>query len=128
MLNLSIALAYIHHSLKRQSDNRHYFIMQGLHFLFKYYDIRKAAPKPEQRQEAEYNVGRTFHLIGLNHLAVPYYERTLQVAAEAQVNGNIASAPDLKFTRDAAYNLRTMYAMTGNMGLAGEVTQKWLSI
>jgi general transcription factor 3C polypeptide 3 (transcription factor C subunit 4) len=64
MINLSIGLSYIHLSLKRQTENRHFQIMQGFSFLFRYYDIRKESPKPEERQEAEYNVARAYHMLG----------------------------------------------------------------
>ncbi|TAQ84390.1 hypothetical protein B7494_g7286 [Chlorociboria aeruginascens] len=38
IINLTIGLAYIHHALQRQAENRQHLILQGLTFLFRYYD------------------------------------------------------------------------------------------
>ncbi len=64
MINMFIGLSYIHYALKRQSANRQYYIMQGLSFLFIYYDLRQKSGVLQEKQEAEYNVARTFHLLG----------------------------------------------------------------
>jgi general transcription factor 3C polypeptide 3 (transcription factor C subunit 4) len=64
MINLTIGLSYIQLSLKRQTENRHFQIMQGFGFLFRYYDIRKKSPHPAERQEAEYNIARAYHMLG----------------------------------------------------------------
>lgn len=39
----------------------------------------------ERNQEAEYNLGRAFHELGLYHLAVPHYERCLELPSLQQV-------------------------------------------
>jgi general transcription factor 3C polypeptide 3 (transcription factor C subunit 4) len=120
MINLSIGLAYIHYGLKRQSENRQFHIMQGLTCLFRYYNSRKDSPRVEERQEAHYNIARTYHMLGLTHLALPYYMKALQ-----EVNReSLTTREDL--VRDAAYNLHTLCAMGGNFGIARSITQSWL--
>ena len=123
MVNLSLGLAYIQHALKRQSDNRQHGILQGLTFLHNYYESRRESTHFEERQEAHYNMGRTYHLLGLVHLAIPYYQKVLDGIKEEDQE----SAQE-ELVTDAAYNLQTIYALSGNMELAEHVTNKWLVI
>jgi general transcription factor 3C polypeptide 3 (transcription factor C subunit 4) len=122
MINLSISLAYVQSALKRQSGNRQSLIMQGLTFLFRYYEKRRASKQVEERQEAHYNVARTYHTVGLTHLALPYYSKVLE---EVDENGE-KGREDL--IHDTAFNLQSLYAMSGNMDLAKIITDTWLVI
>jgi general transcription factor 3C polypeptide 3 (transcription factor C subunit 4) len=79
---LSTALAYIHWALKRQAGNRHYLILQGSFFLQKYLSIRSNSTHIEEKIEAEFNVGRAWHMLSLNDLAVSHYEKVLQLGRE----------------------------------------------
>jgi general transcription factor 3C polypeptide 3 (transcription factor C subunit 4) len=99
---LPIALCYIHHALKRQADNRHYLILQGLSFMSLYrkvrcqkkvdQDVNKDANEQTQtdisllseRQEVEFNYGRVYHSLGLLHQAIPCYERALELGDQIQ--------------------------------------------
>ncbi|KAL2840316.1 hypothetical protein BJX68DRAFT_187224 [Aspergillus pseudodeflectus] len=82
---LSIALCYIHHSMKRQSENRHYHIMQGLSFMSEYRRIReRPGSLPVERQEMEFNFARVWHTLGLAHLAVEGYQRVLDLGKQIQ--------------------------------------------
>ncbi len=121
MINLSIGLGYVHYGLKRQSENRQFHLMQGLGFLFRYYESRHVSQTIEERQEAHYNIARTYHMLGLAHLAVPYYLKVLE-----EVQDSIVTREDI--VRDAAYNLQNVYAMTGNFEMARFVTAKWLVV
>jgi general transcription factor 3C polypeptide 3 (transcription factor C subunit 4) len=121
MINLSLGLGYIHYGLKRQSENRQFHLMQGLAFLFKYYESRHNSPKVEERQEAHYNIARSYQMLGLAHLAIPYYLRVLE-----EVQDSVITREDL--VRDAAYNLQNVYSMSGNLEMARFVTAKWLVI
>jgi general transcription factor 3C polypeptide 3 (transcription factor C subunit 4) len=125
MIHMSMALGYIHYGLKRQSENRQYHIMQGLSFLYKYYDSRKESAWVEERQEAHYNIARAYHMLGLTHLALPFYTKVLQ-EMQSETSATSATAEDL--VRDAAYNLQTLYAMGGNFGVAKAITEDWLVI
>lgn len=87
-----------------------------------YYETRKKSTKVEERQEAHYNVGRLYHLLGLIHLAIPYYSLVLEEAEQSIATESLRE--DLQV--DAAYNLQTIYTTVGNTTLAQAVTEKWL--
>lgn len=103
-INLCIALSYIQMGMKRQSVNRHWQVYQGLAFLDRYTDIRRresssgdggqeeGTKEAVVLQEVEYNRGRVFHLLGLTHLAVPAYERCLELAEEMERDKATAGA------------------------------------
>ena len=123
MINLSIGLAYVHLALKRQNDNRQQNIIQGTTFLFRYYNSRRNSVHSEERQEAHFNMARTYHMLGLTHFAVPYYEKVFEGSRGATAN------PDREdLVVDAAYNLQTLYATSGNPELAEYIIKKWLII
>lgn len=44
-----IGLAYIHRSMQRQSENRHMTLLQGMTFLFDYYDMQCGTPNENGR-------------------------------------------------------------------------------
>ncbi|KAJ9283436.1 hypothetical protein DTO027B5_6152 [Paecilomyces variotii] len=161
---LSIALCYINHSMKRQSENRHYLIMQGLSFMQEYRRVReKEGTLIQERQEMEFNFARVYHSLGLAHLAVEGYKRVLTIGEqirsmqapskpehqpepsedhdvamedEAETNGTTTprrhDQPDRKniedFSSEAAMALQTIYALSGDLLAAKEVTEKWLVI
>ncbi|KAI9821550.1 MAG: transcription factor TFIIIC subunit tfc4 [Phylliscum demangeonii] len=138
MVILFIALSYLHCALKRQSSNRHHLIVQGLSFLYDYHRLRSESSDLVERQEAEYNVGRAYHTMGLTHLAMPYYEKVLQLsrsqprhssaelAADATTPTKSAAASD-DFVLDAAFNLQHIYMAGGNLDQARAVTQEYLA-
>lgn len=124
MINLSLALGYIHHSIKRQAENRHHLIMQGFAFLFAYYNLRCASKSALERQEANFNVARVFHMLGLIHLGVQYYLECLEIGRHVQhiVAGYVIE----DFTREAAYTLQGLWIASGDVDKARDVTEKWL--
>lgn len=126
MINLSLALGYLHHALKRQSENRHYLIMQGLSFLFTYHDIRHGSPAVSERQEADYNVARAFHMLGLTHLAIPYYEQCLVLGELVPETSPTSSGEN--FALEAAAALQGIRATSGDSLMARAVTEKWLVV
>lgn len=124
MIKLNIGLAYIHHALKRQTDNRQYSILQGLSFMLSYYESRIDSIHVEERQEAHYNMARAYHMLGLVHLATPFYQKVLKEISEIS-----AKQPMLEeLVLDTAYNLQAIYAASGNVKLAEDVTRRWLVI
>ena len=126
MINFSIALSYIHHAVKRQADNRHHLITQGFAFLSTYYHIRCHSGDACGRQEAEYNIARAYHLLGLTHLAIPYYQRCLSLSKAAQVNHLEGYTDD--FSREAAFALQGLWATSGHHEKARQLTKDWLVI
>lgn len=100
--------------------------MQGLAFLTAYYQGRQEAGSVSQRQEAEFNVGRTYHAIGLLHLSVPYYERCLKLGE--LVGKEDGDDPANNFVTEAALALQSHWAASGDMLRAREITHRYLVI
>ncbi|OQO01676.1 hypothetical protein B0A48_12713 [Cryoendolithus antarcticus] len=145
-VNLSIATIYIGGAMKRQTMNRQYEIQQGLSFLYRYYDLRvSSSTQSLHKQEAEYNVARFWHALGLSHLAVPGYERALALSVKVQEEklqgrearrelaelgeGEMHGDDGLDkedFAMEAAFALQSLYAFSGNLGAARRVTEEWL--
>jgi general transcription factor 3C polypeptide 3 (transcription factor C subunit 4) len=124
MIKLSLALGYLHYALKRQADNRHHILMQGFAMLLEYYDDRNHSSSASERQEAEYNVAHAYHLLGLTHLAIPYYERCLDLSTAVQTGPPDRQQDDFAF--EAAVNLQGLWAASGNVKKARDITEKWL--
>lgn len=139
-VNLSIATMWIQNSMKRQTPNRQYGIHQGLAYLFRYYDLRIASGRSCHIQEAEFNVARMWHYLGLSHLALPAYEKVLALSEDVQEEARSKKGMEADgtkefgdvvvedFAQEAAFALQGMYALTGNDAAARSVTEKWLVI
>lgn len=121
MVNLSIALSYFHHAFKRQSDSRHHLITQGFAFLSTYYGLRQSSTAVCERQEADYNVARAFHMLGLTHLAIPHYERCLAYSGDSGRHDHAEG-----FAREAAFALQSLWALGGECGRARQLSETWL--
>ncbi|KAF2087223.1 hypothetical protein K490DRAFT_42833 [Saccharata proteae CBS 121410] len=131
LLNLSIATSFVMQSFKRQSENRQYQIQQGLRFLYRYYKLRSKDNIAILVQEAEFNVARLWHSLGLIHLALPHYERVLALSERVQAEGHkvcgengLGKAED--FAVEAAFAMQTYLAMSDNFSAAREITEKWM--
>lgn len=118
MISLSVGLGYIHHALKRQADNRQYLIMQGFACVFEFCHS-KLSGTPEEKREAFFGVARTFHMLGLHHLALEWYRKVIGADASDGVEprGN-ASSRDVIL--NAAYN---EYALLISSGSVDELEQ-----
>lgn len=116
---LSIGLAYIHHALKRQADNRQNLAIQGLTFVLEYYALRKDSMVAEERQEAHFNLARVYQILGLTHLALPYYLRVLD-------ESDIAADSREDLVIDTAYNLQLIYTTAGNQKAVRDITNRYL--
>lgn len=80
-------------------------------FLFIYYESRVQSIHIEERQEAHYNIARVYHMLGLSHLAIPYYSLVLK-----QVPGHEGTLRE-DLVINAAYNLQSIYSMAGNLAM-----------
>ncbi|KAJ9647225.1 transcription factor TFIIIC subunit tfc4 [Coniosporium tulheliwenetii] len=131
-LNLSIAVAYVHHALKRTAENRQYQIQQGIAFLFRYHELRTKDNIAVHCQEAEFNVGRMWHTLGLNNLALQSYEKCLQLSDRVRKEPRQAfdeAQEDVEdFATEAAYAIQNILAANEDFLDAREVTKKWLII
>ncbi|CAK3964241.1 Transcription factor tau subunit sfc4 [Lecanosticta acicola] len=129
-INLSIAAMWVQVSMKRQTENRQHGITQGLAFLYRYYDLRTASGKASHIQEAEYNTARMWHYLGLNHLAVPAYEKVLalseKVREENRIEGGSLELDAEDYATEAAFALQGIFALTGNLEAAHRIGERWL--
>lgn len=118
LLNLSIAVAFAQHALKRQSENRLAQIQIGISFLKRYKTLRENQDfgnlerkgKTQMKNtyaisddavngnnglsisiikcEIDFNEGRFWHMLGLMHLAISAYERCLEAGRACETNDN----------------------------------------
>jgi general transcription factor 3C polypeptide 3 (transcription factor C subunit 4) len=130
--------------------------MQGLSFMHEYRRVReKPGTLLTERQEMEFNFARVYHSLGLAHLAVEGYERVLKLGEEIKLelhqqslqtaapatDGDVVMSDDDQetpsptfspliedFSREAAYALQCIYALSGDPKTAKAVTEKWLII
>ena len=100
--------------------------MQGFAFLFEYHDRRQDEGGISEKQEAAYNVARAFHMLGLTHLATPYYQQCLNFSEIVQHQYAGSGVED--FAQEAAFALQGIWATNGNEEKALEVTERWLQL
>ncbi|KAG7816932.1 hypothetical protein KL928_004396 [Ogataea angusta] len=112
-----MGLANLHRSMQRQTINKNFQIIQGLSFMLEYAQLRRAGGGYEM--EINYNLGRTFNLLGLNTLALQFYEQVLLLDEPDD-------AYNLKY--EAAYNSYLIYCYNGNFKLAEELMDKYLCV
>ena len=125
MILLSVGQCYIHYALKRQSENRQYLLIQGFVFLHRYYDLKVASADAAERQEAHYNMARSYHAIGIPHLAAEFYQRVLRDIpddSEPDVLGN----SDL--SQEAAYNLQQICWAGGDLDAVKALSERYLTL
>ncbi|KAI1310980.1 hypothetical protein F5Y03DRAFT_344639 [Xylaria venustula] len=123
MILLSVGQCYIHYALKRQSENRQYLLIQGFVFLHRYYDLKASSAEAAERQEAHYNMARSYHAVGIPHLAAEFYQRVLRDTlddSEPSVLGN----NDL--SREAAYNLQQICWAGGDLQAVKSLGERYL--
>ncbi|KAI9728404.1 MAG: transcription factor TFIIIC subunit tfc4 [Chrysothrix sp. TS-e1954] len=153
---LSISTAYAQNAFKRQTDNRHYHIMQGIAFFEKYRDARlgdlgqfrgkkKRWLQSHREAEIHFNEGRMYHLLGLPQLASPAYERCLAIGDQGfdehdgDADGDWGMVDEQEkqddgcelgvrthFQMEAALALQNLLASGGDMVAARRVTEKYL--
>ncbi|KAL6942751.1 hypothetical protein ACO0RG_001712 [Hanseniaspora osmophila] len=116
IFNLSVGLAYLHRSMQRLTPSRNFQILYGFHYLYQYYQIRSENFTEIEEQEADYNLARSFHFLGLNTPAVRYYYRVLN------------NYKDERLKRHAAFNLIQIFNQSESAELAEEIMEKYLSV
>ena len=129
MLNLCIGTSYLGLAIKRQSSNRQFQIQQGLTFIKHYYELRQKSDKLLHHQEAEFNMATVWHSLGLFHLAMPAFEKCIQIGEliQREVRDEQKTAGEVEdFTAEAALAIRSIMAFNGEYGTAQEITRKHL--
>lgn len=113
-----LALANLHRSVQRKTLNTNFQILQGMTFMLEYIKAKDQS-NPYNVMEAYYNLGRSFNLLGLDHIAIGFYEKVLDIEVEDP-------AYDLK--REAAHNLCTIYNLNKNFRQAELIMDQYLVI
>ncbi|GAA5873300.1 hypothetical protein JCM3774_005935 [Rhodotorula dairenensis] len=122
LINLTLATAYIQRAMTRKTDNRQHQIAQAFAFLDQYRRLRGTSP------ETEYNLARAFHHIGLQSHAIKHYEAVLDmISRDDQMPVEDETRIESNLSKAAAYNLVTLYSMSGVPELARAVAETWLS-
>ncbi|KAI1431161.1 hypothetical protein GGR50DRAFT_689933 [Xylaria sp. CBS 124048] len=125
MILLSVGQCYIHYALKRQSENRQYLLIQGFLFLHRYYDLKVASADASERQEAHYNMARSYHAIGIPHLAAEFYQRVLRDIPNDS-NPSVFGKTDL--SQEAAYNLQLICWAGGDLDASKVLGERYLTL
>lgn len=73
-----------------------------------------------ESEEANYNIARAFHQIGILDLAIPFYQKVLSTPEK--------SSGEESLKREAAYNLSLIYRECGSIELANSVLCEYLVI
>jgi general transcription factor 3C polypeptide 3 (transcription factor C subunit 4) len=143
MVLLSMALSYTHQMFKRQNENRHAYLMQGLAFFEEYAECRVAQVEKagerdakQVRVEVEFNRARMWQMLGLGDLAVKGYAKVLELRGgrptEREDSGGVGEEVETgemeSFTMEAAYAMQTTYALNGDLDSARAITERWMVI
>jgi general transcription factor 3C polypeptide 3 (transcription factor C subunit 4) len=132
VVNLSIGIAYIQHAMKRLAENRQFQIQQGLSFINRYYEIRTKDDVALHCSEAEYNVGRIWHGLGLVNQALAAYQRCIalseRVKEEAMQSDDDGAAAVEDFATEAAFGIQAICVLSGDFERACSITDSALVI
>lgn len=112
---LYIGICCISNAMDHGTYNRHYIILLGFSFLFKYYNSRS------NKMEANYNLARAFQHLGLDNHALPFYEKVLK-------NVNYSCSSELSgrnYVPFAAHNLALIYQKNGADELARQILKRY---
>ena len=91
-----------------------------------YHDNQQEKGGCSEKQEATYNVARAYHMLGLTHLAIPYYEQCLNLSETVRQQYCGTGVED--FAQEAAFALQGIWAASGNEKRAQVVTETWLQL
>lgn len=122
LLLLCLGISLLHRAMQRVSENRQLETIQGISFLFKYLSVRKKSNNVEFEMEANYNIGRAYALLGLNHLAIMHFEKVLSLKDSLEDK----KAQDVSM--EAAYNLVILLNESGSFIKSREILQKYIVI
>lgn len=105
-VDLCLGNALLWRAFQRTCVNQPARLLHAFAFMLAY------RSRAVNRTEAEYNVARALHIVGLPHLAVPFYQR-------ACAHSDCSVAPL------ARYNLSRLYLQCGAPAMARQVMQAY---
>ncbi|KAF6212152.1 hypothetical protein GE061_012673 [Apolygus lucorum] len=111
LIALLLGLTYLQMAAQKFTSKKHQLAVQSVALLAQYKDLRG----PEGIQEVHYNLGRSFHHLGLYTPAIFHYKKVLEIR-DLPI---IKSKPEIfDLTREAAFNLHLIYVQSENYDLA----------
>lgn len=132
VVNLCIGISYFQHAMKRQAENRQFQIQQGISFMTRYYDLRTRDNVAVHCSEAEFNMGRMWHGLGLATQALKAYMRCIALSDRVKQEAADQCRDDAwgveDFATEAAYAVQTIYTLSGDFEGARSVTEAALVI
>lgn len=126
VISLCIAAAMLNKACVKKMVGRHQLVIQAFAFLQEYGSKR---PGKLGEMESCYNIGRGAQALGLDHLAVQFYERVIPPVAVDEGGGDEVAfiEPNTSVEREAAYNLALIYQSSGSIQLAKQLTRRYLT-
>ncbi|KAJ2866107.1 transcription factor TFIIIC subunit tfc4 [Coemansia erecta] len=153
---LHLGVAYLVHAARSDTrENRQRNAVRGLVYIQRYAELKHmqemddasssaaAGVQPARRgerrsdgsvdvvvvQEVAYNYARAFHFLGLVDLAATYYKRVFELPVSlAASSGGDGARVTCDLRREAAYNLATIYTLSGSLLKAKAVLREHCTI
>ncbi|KAK2580192.1 hypothetical protein KPH14_012456 [Odynerus spinipes] len=121
LLALLISVTLLQMACQKHSSKKNQLVIQAIAFFKKYAQLRGV----EGQQEANYNIARAFHQIGMLPTAVHYYKLVLHADPGNLVKQN-EKLLDLK--KEAAFNLHLIYLQSENLYLARMLLEEYITV
>ncbi|GLV34483.1 uncharacterized protein CBL_09731 [Carabus blaptoides fortunei] len=117
---LLIGVTFFQIASQKFSVKKDFLVIQGMGFMSIYKKLRGA----DAAHEADYNIGRGYHQLGMLHLAAEHYKKVLKT--KTSLTEKYPNLFDLK--REAAYNLHLIYKASGASDLAKMYLFKYIIV
>ncbi|CAK4703121.1 hypothetical protein LEN26_003876 [Aphanomyces euteiches] len=125
-----IGLSYLNMSMFRTVVDRQLTVAKAFAFFQLYQEKRfkqlqdnvSGLTSETGQVESWYNIGRAYHQLELNHLAIAMYERVLRFYEGKEI------PPEYQLCRETAYNLSLIYKQSGAVDLARYLTHTYLTV
>ena len=113
---LSGGIAALQYSMKHIDvpEARHHWVLKAVAMLQHAGRLRVKQEGTRGMHEGDYNLARGLQQLGLNHLAVPLYERCLEKGAD-------------ELQQECAQNLSLIYEQSGATALRDQVLRKYVN-
>lgn len=121
LLALLISVTLLQMACQKNSSKKNQLVIQAIAFFKKYAQLRGI----QGQQEANYNIARAFHQIGMLPTAVHYYKLVLYSDPGNLVKQN-EKLLDLK--KEAAFNLHLIYLQSENLHLARMYLEDYITV
>ncbi|XP_046844489.1 general transcription factor 3C polypeptide 3-like isoform X1 [Xenia sp. Carnegie-2017] len=119
MVSLLMGLSFIQMACQKFQYCRNASIVQGFLFLYQYEGLRGRC------QETDFNLGRSYHQIGLLNFASHYYRRVLNYPMIENGDKSEMFWDKNNLHREAAFNLSLIYRTSGNNQVAKDLLRKY---